>query len=76
MHYANLINANDKLKPMISELHIKLTPGFYSPTPLKESHPEIHNEKLSREKEQINHQGFAGKITPEEVNVDGVIPCS
>jgi len=61
---------------MISELRIKLTPGCYNPTPLKESRPEIQNEKLSREKEHINDQGFAGKITPEEVNVDGVIPCS
>ena len=26
MHYSNLINTNDKLKPMISEFRIKLTP--------------------------------------------------
>ena len=25
MHYSNLINTNDKLKPMISEFRIKLT---------------------------------------------------
>ena len=27
MHYANIINANDKLKPIINELRIKLTLG-------------------------------------------------
>jgi hypothetical protein len=42
VHYANLISANNKLRPKINELSIKLTPGCYSPSPLKESRPEIH----------------------------------
>ena len=29
VHYANLINANDKLRPLISKLSIKLTLGCY-----------------------------------------------
>ena len=56
VYYACLINANDQNMIMISKLSIKLTPGCYNPTPLKESRPEIQDERLSKEERQIKHQ--------------------
>ena len=63
VYYACLINANDQNMIMISELSIKLTPGCYNPTPLKESRPEIQNERLLRRKEQINYQKRQETVT-------------
>ena len=60
---------------MISELSIKLTPGCYNLTPLKESRPEIQNERLSREEEQTNHQSLQDKVTLEKIDVDDMILC-
>ena len=49
--------------------------GCYNHTPLKESRPEIQNERLSREEKQINPQRQQEKVTLEKVNVDGMIGC-
>ena len=75
MHYANLINANDQLKPMISELCIKLTTGCYSLPPLKESRPEIQDKRLSREEKHIKHQKQQGAATLEKIEVVGGSHC-
>ena len=50
------ISTNRHVKHMINPNYRWLTPGCYNPTPLKESRPEIQNERLLRRKEQINHQ--------------------
>ena len=52
-----------------------LTPGVLQPYPLKESRPEIQNERLLREEEQTNHQSQQDKITLEKIDVDDMILC-
>ena len=71
VYYACLINANDQMRIMISKLSTKLVPGCYNPTPLKESRPEIRNERLSREEEQSNHQKRQDAVIPGKTDVDG-----
>ena len=50
MHYDNLINANDKLKPMISELNQKINTGVLQPHPLKRILSRDSERKTSKEK--------------------------
>ena len=57
---------------MISAL---INTGCYSLPPLKESRPEIQNERLSREEEQSNHQKRQETVIPGKTNVDGMIGC-
>ena len=69
------ISTNRHVKHMINPNYRWLTPGCYNPTPLKESRPEIQNERHSREEKQINPQRQQEKVTLEKVNVDGMIGC-
>ena len=65
------ISTNNHVKHMINPNYRWLTPGCYNPTPLKESRPEIQNEKLLRRKEQINHQKRQETVTYEKIDVNG-----
>jgi len=51
-------------------IKVNNTRGCYNPTPLKESCPEIQNERLPRIKEQINHQKWQETVTSEKIDVD------
>ena len=54
---------------------INLNLGCNNPTPLKESRPEIQNERLLREEEQTNHQKRQETIQPDKLDVDGRSRC-
>jgi len=69
------ISTNRHVKYMINPNYMLLTHGCYNPTPLKESRPEIQNERLSREEEQINHQKRQETVTLEKIDVDGKSRC-
>ena len=71
--YACKVSVNDDIKYTINHNYRWLTPGCYNPTPLKESRPEIQNERLLREEEQTNHQSQQDKVTLEKIDVDDMI---